>query len=189
MRADCDVYFRKPVRLANWGTSLPSAVGLAYEIVQDFPYNAGGETPGGHSCAHARNVSPRCADSCPLGPGVALVHVPFMRNTHEQFVNWILAQDNGLYFEGKHVARFMNVHRARTYAPLPHASAGYGALDQGALNQFYERHLRGQPISQDFNAKPFQACRGGATSGSSSQPNTCNSAVTCPPSLSAGVST
>ena len=28
-RTDCDVYFRKPVRLADWGSPLPSAVGLA----------------------------------------------------------------------------------------------------------------------------------------------------------------
>lgn len=27
--ADCDVYFRQPIRLIDWGTPLPEAVGMA----------------------------------------------------------------------------------------------------------------------------------------------------------------
>lgn len=37
----------------------------------------------------------------------------------------------------------------------PHAcsTTGYGPLDQGAINQFYEAEIKGRPISKDFNAK------------------------------------
>ena len=36
--------------------------------------------------------------------------------------------------------------------------AGYGPLDQGAINQYYEHEVKGRPISKDFNAKPYQVC-------------------------------
>ena len=39
-----------------------------------------------------------------------------------------------------------------TYVRACHG-AGYGPLDQGAFNLFYEAEVKGHPISKDFNAK------------------------------------
>ncbi|PSC70561.1 Glycosyl transferase family 8 [Micractinium conductrix] len=104
---DCDVFFRKQMKLVDWGTPLPVAAGMGYEMDDLFPYNA----------------------------GIMLMNVPYLRKTNAAFVEWILKQRNGLYFDG------------------------YGPLDQGAYNQYYEREIKGRPISKDFNAKPYQELR------------------------------
>lgn len=104
---DCDVFFRQQMKLVDWGTPLPVAAGMGYEMDDMFPYNA----------------------------GIMLMNIPYLRKTNAAFVDWILSQQNGLYFEG------------------------YGPLDQGAYNQFYEKEIRGHPISKDFNAKPYQEYR------------------------------
>ncbi|KAI7840968.1 hypothetical protein COHA_005197 [Chlorella ohadii] len=69
---DCDVFFRRPVRLVDFGTPLPSALGLGYENFDEWPYN----------------------------DGVMLWNLPYMRRTNQAFVNWTLSQRNGLWFEG-----------------------------------------------------------------------------------------
>lgn len=104
---DCDVFFRQQMKLVDWGTPLPIAAGMGYEMDDMFPYNA----------------------------GIMLMNIPYLRKTNAAFVEWILSQQNGLYFEG------------------------YGPLDQGAYNQFYENEIKGHPISKDFNAKPYQEFR------------------------------
>lgn len=38
---------------------------------------------------------------------------------------------------------------------------GFGPMDQGLLNKFYERDLKAQLLSQDFNAKPYHNLRTG----------------------------
>jgi hypothetical protein len=40
--------------------------------------------------------------------------------------------------------------------------AGYGPLDQGAFNQFYEDEIKGRPIHKNFNAMMFHQFRPGA---------------------------
>lgn len=57
----------------------------------------------------------------PYGDSVALWNLPAMRRSSGEFVDWILAQRNGLYWPG------------------------YGPLTQGAFNAFYERDLRSGP--------------------------------------------
>jgi hypothetical protein len=91
---DCDVYFRQRMKLVDWGAPLPQALGMGYEMDDNFPYNA----------------------------GIMLMNMAYMRKTNQAFVDWIFAQRNGLYYEG------------------------YGAVDQGAFNQFYEKEIRGKPI-------------------------------------------
>ncbi|MEW5310172.1 MAG: hypothetical protein WDW38_001993 [Sanguina aurantia] len=54
-----------------------------------------------------------------------------MRRTYKPFLDFILANQQGLYF------------------------GEYGPADQGALNQFYEAELRAQMLPQAFNAKPY----------------------------------
>jgi hypothetical protein len=72
---DCDVYFRKRMKLINWGSPLPAAIGMGYERFDLFPYNN----------------------------GVMLWNMPFMRKTNDEFVEWILNQHNGLHY-GKYSA-------------------------------------------------------------------------------------
>ncbi|KAL4421857.1 hypothetical protein ABPG77_001339 [Micractinium sp. CCAP 211/92] len=95
---DCDVFFRKRMRLLDWGSPLPAAIGMGFEQFDVFPYN----------------------------DGVMLWNMPYMRRTNAAFVAWILNQTNGLYFPG------------------------YGPVDQGAFNQYYEKEVRGKPISKDL---------------------------------------
>jgi hypothetical protein len=61
-------------------------------------------------------------DNFPYNAGIMLMNMAYMRKTNQAFVDWIFAQRNGLYYEG------------------------YGAVDQGAFNQFYEKEIRGKPI-------------------------------------------
>ncbi|KAL4447483.1 hypothetical protein ABPG75_004702 [Micractinium tetrahymenae] len=107
---DCDVFFRQQMKLVDWGTPLPIAAGMGYEMDDMFPYNA----------------------------GIMLMNIPYLRKTNADFISWILKQKNGLYFDG------------------------YGPLDQGAINQYYEKEIKGRPMSKDFNAKPYQEFRNGA---------------------------
>ncbi|PRW61424.1 Glycosyl transferase family 8 [Chlorella sorokiniana] len=65
---DCDVYFRKHMKLIDWGTPLPHALGMGYERNNMFPYNA----------------------------GVMMLNMPFMKRTNDEFIDWILRQHNGL---------------------------------------------------------------------------------------------
>ncbi|KAL4423982.1 hypothetical protein ABPG75_001283 [Micractinium tetrahymenae] len=104
---DCDVFFRKRMKLFDWGTPLPTALGLGFENEDKFPYN----------------------------DGVMLWNMPYMRRTNAAFVAWILNQTNGLYF------------------------TGYGPVDQGAFNQYYEGQVKGRPISKNFNSKMYHELR------------------------------
>lgn len=104
---DCDVYFRQQMKLIDWGSPLPAALGMGYEMDDNFPFNA----------------------------GVMLLNLPYMRQTNKAFVDWIFAQENGLYYEG------------------------FGAVDQGAFNQYYEKDIRGKPISKNFNAMMYHPLR------------------------------
>ncbi|KAI7845916.1 hypothetical protein COHA_000462 [Chlorella ohadii] len=72
---DCDVYFRKHMKLIDWGTPLPAAIGMGYERYDWFPYNN----------------------------GVMLWNMPYMKKTNAAFVDWILNQHNGLYY-GRYTA-------------------------------------------------------------------------------------
>lgn len=98
-----------------------------------------------------------------------LMNIPYLRKTNAAFVEWILSQQNGLYFEGESVVECEQASRGISLAiltmclPLLQSCAllpsGYGPLDQGAYNQFYENEIKGHPISKDFNAKPYQEFR------------------------------
>ena len=100
---DADVYFRKPVTLESFPLPLPKTISMAAEMDDIFPYNA----------------------------GVMLMHLPELRATYDDFLEFIWSNTNGLYFPG------------------------YGPGDQGAYNQFYESTVVGSKLSQDFNAKPY----------------------------------
>lgn len=102
---DSDVFFRHHMSLVDWGSPLPKAAGMGYEMQDMFPYNA----------------------------GIILMNRAYLAKTHDAFINWIIGQKNGLYFDN------------------------YGPLDQGAYNQYYESEIRGHPIKKIFNAKPYQA--------------------------------
>ncbi|KAL4423983.1 hypothetical protein ABPG75_001284 [Micractinium tetrahymenae] len=104
---DCDVFFRKRMRLLDWGTPLPAAIGMGFERFETFPYN----------------------------DGVMLWNMPYMRLTNAAFVAWILNQTNGLYFPG------------------------YGPVDQGAFNQYYEGQVKGRPISKNLNSMIYHDFR------------------------------
>lgn len=120
LSADCDVYFRQRMRLVDWGTPLPEALGMGWAagLSRDL-------------CA-LEMPSPQfdllfcCSfemdDNFPYNAGIMLMNMAYMRKTNKAFVDWIFAQKNGLYYEG------------------------YGAVDQGAFNQFYEKEIRGKPI-------------------------------------------
>ena len=38
--------------------------------------------------------------SFPYNAGIMLMNVPLLRQSNEEFIAWILEQQNGLYFEG-----------------------------------------------------------------------------------------
>ena len=108
---DCDVYFRKQIRLIDWGMPLPTALGLGW--VPALPPAAvacharlscsGSFLSRAQGAAAAPILSP-CRfendDKFPYNDGVMLWHMPYMRKTNQAFVDWILAQKNGLYFLG-----------------------------------------------------------------------------------------
>ncbi|KAL4423954.1 hypothetical protein ABPG75_001255 [Micractinium tetrahymenae] len=104
---DCDVFFRKQMKLIDWGVPLPQALGMGYERYDLFPYN----------------------------DGVMLWNMPYMVKTNKAFTSWLLSNKNGMYFPG------------------------YGPLDQGAFNQYYEKEVSGKPISKNFNAMVYHNFR------------------------------
>ncbi|KAI7840392.1 hypothetical protein COHA_005893 [Chlorella ohadii] len=67
---DCDVYFRQHIKLVDWGTPLPKAVGMAYEAMEGVPYN----------------------------DGTMLYNMPTMRQTYPAFLEWVLSQRNGHHY-------------------------------------------------------------------------------------------
>lgn len=49
-------------------------------------------------------------DMFPYNAGIMLMNIPYLRKTNEAFVNWILQQKNGLYFDGKQAALTASSH-------------------------------------------------------------------------------
>lgn len=70
---DADVYFRKPITLDSFGLPLPSTFGMASEMSDMFPYNA----------------------------GVMLMHLPPLQATYAGFVEFIFNNQNGMFFPGE----------------------------------------------------------------------------------------
>eukprot|EP01023_Acetabularia_acetabulum_P062918 TRINITY_DN7827_c0_g1_i4.p1 TRINITY_DN7827_c0_g1~~TRINITY_DN7827_c0_g1_i4.p1 ORF type:complete len:425 (+),score=60.26 TRINITY_DN7827_c0_g1_i4:236-1510(+) len=77
-------------------------------------------------------MGPEMLDVFPYNAGIALWNVQAMRDTYNEFQAWLLKQNNSLYFEG------------------------YGPLDQGALNKFYEDSVRDWKLPAIFNARAYQ---------------------------------
>ena len=69
---DADVYFRKPITLDSFGLPLPSTFGMASEMSDMFPYNA----------------------------GVMLMHLPPLQATYESFIKFIFNNQDGMFFPG-----------------------------------------------------------------------------------------
>jgi hypothetical protein len=67
----------------------------------------------------------------PYNAGVILFNMVAMSESYQGFIKWILNQNNGLYY-GK-----------------------YGPGDQGAYNEYYEKPLKENLLTQQFNAKPY----------------------------------
>ena len=40
-------------------------------------------------------------DIFPYNAGIMLMNMPYLRQTNKQFIDWILEQRNGLYFDGE----------------------------------------------------------------------------------------
>lgn len=95
-----------------------------------------------------------------------LWNMPYMRRTNAAFVAWILSQTNGLYFFGApwwwgraeggrpcvllglllwHLCISPGCLKQKLAAAW---AAGYGPVDQGAFNQYYEKEIRGKPINK-----------------------------------------
>ena len=69
---DADVYFRKPISLDSFSLPLPETFGMASEMTDIFPYNA----------------------------GVMLMHLPPLQETYNEFIDFIFKNENGMYFPG-----------------------------------------------------------------------------------------
>ncbi|KAG2499755.1 hypothetical protein HYH03_002687 [Edaphochlamys debaryana] len=70
---DADVFFRRPIRLDDFGLPLPRSVSMSFEFVNMFPYNA----------------------------GVFVANLPTMRQNYDAFIAMMLADDpgnEGLYY-------------------------------------------------------------------------------------------
>ncbi|GAQ85030.1 hypothetical protein KFL_002180050 [Klebsormidium nitens] len=67
---DSDVYFRRALRLSDFGLPLPPAIGMASEAKDVFPYNA----------------------------GIMLMNLPRLRVTYDRFLSFVLGNKNGLFF-------------------------------------------------------------------------------------------
>ena len=104
-------------------------------------------------------------DIFPYNAGIMLMNMPYLRQTNKQFIDWILEQRNGLYFDGALPvgaggrggcsAVSQNSIFSFLLSKLSWLSgAGYGPLDQGAINQFYEKEIKGKPISKVRTAWP-----------------------------------
>ena len=96
---DSDVIFLKRVLLNDFHYPLPSCLGMGWEMNDYPPYNA----------------------------GVLLVYLPCLRNSYQNFLDFILKSTNGF--------------------------ANYGPGDQGAINQFYKSNIT--HIPKIWNAKPY----------------------------------
>lgn len=70
---DSDVYFRTPISLQEFGAPLPPAIGMGYERENLFP---------------------------PLNAGVMLMNLPSLGQSYEQFLDFVLANDHGLFWPG-----------------------------------------------------------------------------------------
>ncbi|KAG2483042.1 hypothetical protein HYH03_018071 [Edaphochlamys debaryana] len=69
---DADVFFRRPIRLDDFGLPLPKSVLMGYEMERHFPYNA----------------------------GIILANLPTMRRNYKAFIAAMLDNNNGLYYVG-----------------------------------------------------------------------------------------
>jgi len=100
---DADVYFRRRITLDDFRLPLPTAVGMAVEFLSGaIPYNA----------------------------GIMLMHLPRLRATYDEFLQFIMSNTAGLHF------------------------GQYGPADQGAFNAFYKDEVHPKPLDQSFNARP-----------------------------------
>ena len=80
---DADVYFRRPLTLDAFKLPLPETIGMASEAEDIFPYNA----------------------------GIMLMHLPAMRTTYDDFLDFIFSNKHGLYFPGRSVLQHNALHR------------------------------------------------------------------------------
>lgn len=72
------------------------------------------------------------SDHFPMNAGIILANTTFLRDTYEEFLSFI--QSHGII-----------------------SYPGYGPMDQGAINQFYEKEIRSlEPLSSHFNSKPYK---------------------------------
>ncbi len=46
-------------------------------------------------------VLDQCRSNSCCSAGIMLMNIPYLRKTNAAFVEWILSQENGLYFEGE----------------------------------------------------------------------------------------
>ena len=75
-------------------------------------------------------------DTPPYNAGVMLMRLSCLRDSYDEFLAFILSNKHGLFFPG------------------------YGPVDQGALNQFYEQRIT--RIPKKWNAKPYHDDQGDA---------------------------
>eukprot|EP01026_Neomeris_dumetosa_P045397 TRINITY_DN3844_c0_g1_i11.p1 TRINITY_DN3844_c0_g1~~TRINITY_DN3844_c0_g1_i11.p1 ORF type:complete len:626 (-),score=26.44 TRINITY_DN3844_c0_g1_i11:480-2357(-) len=80
----------------------------------------------------AIGMGPEMADHFPYNSGVAIFNMCALRRTHAAFIQFIFNETDGLNFQG------------------------YGPVDQGAYNQFYEDEVRAWKLPEAFNAKPYK---------------------------------
>ena len=70
---DSDVYFRGPLSLQEFGSPLPSVIGMGYERENQFP---------------------------PLNAGVMLMNLPSLSSSYDSFLKHILDNQHGLFWPG-----------------------------------------------------------------------------------------
>jgi len=101
---DADVYFRRSITLDDFGLPLPESLSMGYELR---------------------------AGMYPLNAGVMLMHVPYMKKTYDNFLQFVLSNKEGMHF---------GVH---------------GPVDQGAYNEYYQPKENSRELHQRFNAKVY----------------------------------
>ncbi|KXZ50966.1 hypothetical protein GPECTOR_14g21 [Gonium pectorale] len=108
---DADVFFRRPIKLDDFGLPLPVSVSMSYEFVNYFPYNA----------------------------GIILANLPTMRQRYGDFIKMMLDNEDGLYYTNYGPAdqgilnKFYEADlRARLLKPAFNAKP-YGAHDPNAF--------------------------------------------------------
>ena len=67
---DSDVFFRKPLTLESFNLPLPLTIGMAPEMSDEFPFNA----------------------------GVMLINVPALRSTYPAFARFVFSNEHGMFF-------------------------------------------------------------------------------------------